>query len=377
MDQLCKERGYKDVSCPFLSPYYLHSVFFLSTTELLASQSPGSSQQSETAEKIPTGSALSQTFIHMAHKAKNSVVNILVKKIIIGDPDPPKGLPFLGNPFFRQFFGQPSAPKEEMPAPDRREQEIASGVIINSDGYILTNFHVVDQAYAIHVQLIDERMFPAEIIGQDQPTDLAVLKINASQLPALRWGNSDELKVGEIVLAIGNPFGLSQTVTMGTISWPGRANVGFVDYESYIQTDAAINLGNSEGALLNLNGELIGINAAILQESSGTTGIGFAIPSQMAKAVSTSLMTQGKLTRGWLGIATQKLTPDLAKHFNTTHDQGVVITDLAKNGPAGRAKMNRRDIILKYEDTPISNPRQLQTLIAETQPGDICHYPTI
>jgi len=170
-------------------------------------------------------------------------------------------------------------------------------------------------------------------------------------------------------MAVGNPFGLSQTVSGGLISATGRGNLGFVDYESFIQTDAAINLGNFGGALLNLNGELIGINTAILQESIGTLGIGFAIPSQMAKAVATSLIAQGNVTRGWLGIATQALTPDLAKHFKTSHVQGVVITDVAKDGPADRAKLQRRDIILEYQGTPITNPRQLQSLIAETAPG--------
>jgi serine protease Do len=256
-----------------------------------------------------------------------------------------------------------------MPLPDRRELEMASGVIIRSDGYILTNQHVVEQAYDIRVQLTDARIFQAELIGQDQPTDLAVLKIYTSQLPAFRWGNSDLVKVGEIVMAMGNPFGLSQTVSGGLISATGQGNLGFVDYESFIQTDAAINPGNSGGALLNLNGELIGINTALLAESSGALGIGFAIPSRMAQAVTTSIIKQGKVTRGWFGIATQALTPELATHLKASPGQGVVITDVAKDGPAGRAKLQRRDIILEYQETPITNPRQLQSLIAETPPG--------
>ncbi len=339
------------------------------TTDLLAFPSPESSQQSETAALVPVGSALSHAFIHMAQQAKTSVVNITVKRKITGDPGRQKRPPWLDIPFFRRFYEQSSIPEEEMHLPDSREQDIASGVIIRSDGYILTNHHVVDQAYDIRVQLIDQRVFQAELIGQDRPTDVAVLKINAFQLPAFRWGNSDLLKVGEIVMAVGNPFGLSQTVTMGIISTAGRANIGFVDYESFIQTDAAINPGNFGGALINLNGELIGINTAILQESSGTIGIGFAIPSQMAKAVATSLINQGTVTRGWFGIATQKLTPGLAEHFKTSIVHGVVITDIAKDGPAGRAKLQRRDIILEYNGTPITNPRQLQSLIGETIPG--------
>ena len=341
----------------------------LSTTIVRASTPSESLQPPETIALERAGTGLSQTFIHMAQQAKPSVVLITVKKKITSDPGQHTRAPFLNIPFFRRFFGHNSRPEDEMPLPDRRELEMASGVIIRSDGYILTNQHVVDQAYDIRVQLTDARMFQAELIGQDQPTDLAVLKIHASQLPAFRWGNSDLVKVGEIVMAVGNPFGLSQTVSGGLISATGRGNLGFVDYESFIQTDAAINLGNFGGALLNLNGELIGINTAILQESIGTLGIGFAIPSQMAKAVATSLIAQGNVTRGWLGIATQALTPDLAKHFKTSHVQGVVITDVAKDGPADRAKLQRRDIILEYQGTPITNPRQLQSLIAETAPG--------
>ena len=343
--------------------------FSLPTTDLLASPSQEKSPTRKVASLTPEGSALSRTFIQMAQQAKSSVVNISVKKAIISDVDPPKRLPILGKPFFRRFFEKSSTPEEEMPLPESREQEIASGVIIRSDGYILTNHSVVDQAYEIRVQLIDERIFQAVLIGQDQQTDLAIIKIDASQLPAFQWGNSDLLQVGEVVMAVGNPFGLSQALTMGIISTTGRANFGFVDYESFIQTDAAINPGNFGGALLNSKGELIGINTAILHESSGNTGIGFAIPSQLAKAVATSIIKQGKVIRGWLGIATQKLTPELAKHFKTSHEKGVVVTDLAKDGPAGRARLQRKDILLEYKNTPITTPRQLQSLVAETEPG--------
>jgi len=341
----------------------------LSTSEVLAAQSPVSTPQNETTTVGPSVAALSHTFIYMAQQAKPSVVTITVKKKIAGDPGHPKRAPFLNIPFFRRFFQQSSQPEEEMPIPDSREEGMASGVIIRSDGYILTNQHVVDQAYDIRVQLTDARIFQAELIGQDRPTDVAILKIHATQLHPVQWGNSDLLQVGEIVMAVGNPFGFSQTVTGGLISAVGEANVGFVDYESFIQTDAEINLGNSGGALLNLKGELIGINTAILQESSGMLGIGFAIPSQMAQAVATSIIKQGSVTRGWLGIATQKLTPELATHLKTSNVQGVVITDVATDGPAGRAKLQRRDIILKYQGTPVTNPRQLQSLIAETLPG--------
>ena len=345
------------------------SVSFSTTTVRGASTPSESLKPQETIALERAGAALSQTFIHMAQQAKPSVVLITVKKKISGDPRQYTRAPFLNIPFFRRFFGHNSGPEDEIPLPDRRELEMASGVIIRSDGYILTNQHVIEQAYDIRVQLTDAQNFQAELIGQDQATDLAVLKIHASQLPAIRWGNSDLVKVGEIVMAMGNPFGLSQTVSGGLISATGRGNLGFVDYESFIQTDAAINPGNSGGALLNLNGELIGINTALLAESSGALGIGFAIPSQVAQAVATSLMKQGTVTRGWLGIATQVLTPELATQFKGSTGQGVVITDVAKEGPASHAKLQRRDIILQYQKTPITNPRQLQSLIAETPPG--------
>jgi serine protease Do len=344
------------------------SVSF-STTNVRASTPSESLQPHETIALERAGGALSQTFIHMAQQAKPSVVLITAKKKISSDPRQYTRAPFLNIPFFKRFFGHNSRPEDEIPLPDRRELEMASGVIIRSDGYILTNQHVIEQAYDIRIQLTDAQIFQAELIGQDQATDLAVLKIHASQLPAFRWGNSDLVKVGEIVMAVGNPFGLSQTVSGGLISATGQGHLGFVDYESFIQTDAAINPGNSGGALLNLNGELIGINTALLAESSGALGIGFAIPSQIAQAVAASLIKEGHVTRGWLGIATQTLTPELATQFKGSTGQGVVITDLAKDGPAGRAKLQRRDIILEYQKTPITNPRQLQSLIAETPPG--------
>ncbi len=338
-------------------------------TNLLASKSPKPSQKKDTAALSSTSSALSHAFMGLAKQAKTSVVNITVKRNMTGDPNHPNNSPYPDVPFLQQLFQQSSVPEEEIPFPGGREQGIGSGVIISSDGYILTNHHVVDQAYDIHVQLNDERIFQAELIGTDQPTDMAILKIQASQLPAFQWGNSDHLKVGEIVMSVGNPFGLSSTMTMGIISATGRGNVGFVDYESFIQTDAAINLGNSGGALLNLKGELIGINTAILQESREMVGFGFAIPSRMAKSAASSIMTQGKVSRGWIGMATQKLTPELAIHFNTSHEQGVVITDLYKDGPAARGKLQRRDVIVAYQGTPITDPRHLHTLVAETLPG--------
>jgi len=364
-----KQRTIAQRSTPvFFIISFLH-IFALSTSPGLATQASEFTQKTETATAEPAGAALSHTYTHIAQQAKPSVVTITVKKKMTGNPGYQTRPLFLDTPFFRRLFGQSSRPDEDMALPDSREEEVTSGVIIRPDGYILTNQHVMEQAYDIRVQLTDGRVFEAALIGQDRPTDVAILKIPASEVTPIQWGDSDGLQVGEMVITVSNPFGFSQTVTQGLISAVGRGNVGFVDIESFIQTDAAMNPGNSGGALLNLKGELIGINTAILPENSGALGIGFAIPSQMAKTVSSLLIAKGKVLRGWMGIATQKLTPHLAKHFQASNAQGVVITDVAKNGPASVATLQRRDIILTYQGTPITTPRQLQTLIAETIPG--------
>lgn len=242
-------------------------------------------------------------------------------------------------------------------------------MIVSSDGYIITNNHVVERADEVQVSLPDKRTFKAKVIGTDPKTDVAVLKIEASGLPTLSWGNSNQLEVGEMVLAVGNPFGLSQTVTMGIISAVGRANMGIVDYEDFIQTDAAINPGNSGGALVNLKGELIGINTAIFTQSGGYMGIGFAIPSNMAKSVMTSLIKHGKVVRGWIGVSIQEVTQDLAKEFGVTEAKGALIADVIDDSPAAKATLERGDIITAYNGTPIHDPGQLRALVAETPPA--------
>ena len=208
--------------------------------------------------------------------------------------------PFFQDPFFRRFFGDEFFREHEMPR-RRKEQSLGSGVIVSEDGYIITNNHVVEGADEIKVALSDKREFIGKVVGADPKTDLSIIKIKAGDLPAIVWGDSDRIEVGEFVLAIGSPFGLNQTVTSGIISAKGRANVGIADYEDFIQTDAAINPGNSGGALVNVRGELIGINTAIFTRSGGYMGIGFAVPSNMAKAVMDSLVKDGRVTRGWLG----------------------------------------------------------------------------
>ncbi len=272
--------------------------------------------------------------------------------------------PFFDDPFFRRFFGEQfGIPREHKTA------SLGSGVIVDSKGYILTANHVIQSAEEIRVTLSDKREFKGKIIGNDAMTDLGVIKIEAENLPTIKWGNSDKLRVGETVLAIGSPYGLSQTVTMGIVSAVGRANVGIADYEDFIQTDAAINPGNSGGALLNVRGELVGINTAIFSTSGGYQGIGFAVPTNMAKAVMESLISKGKVVRGWLGVSVQPLTPELAKQFNIVDEKGVLIGDVVEGGPAEEAGLQRGDVITEYDGKKIEEPYQLRNMVASTSPG--------
>ena len=246
---------------------------------------------------------------------------------------------------------------------------MGSGVIVSADGYIVTNNHVIQEADEIEVMLSDKRKYKAELVGADPKTDIAVIKISVSDLPVLPWGDSRALEVGEMVMAVGNPFGLNQTVTLGIISAVGRANMGIVDYEDFIQTDAAINPGNSGGALVNLKGELIGINTAIFSRSGGYMGIGFAIPSKMVKSVIDSLRTHGKVIRGWLGVSIQEVTPELAEQFRAPSTNGALVADVIDDSPAAEAKFERGDIITRYDGKEVDDPTHLRAMVAETSPG--------
>lgn len=317
--------------------------------------------------KSDRGFIASQPFIAIAKQARASVVNISSVKNGTRRSEPNLG-PLFEDPFFRRFFGEEF--ERRMPSPpERREQGLGSGVIVTPDGYIVTNNHVVEEADEVTVSLPDKRTFKAKVVGTDPKTDVAVIKIDASNLPVLPWGDAGQLEVGEMVLAIGNPFGLSQTVTMGIISAVGRANVGIVDYEDFIQTDAAINPGNSGGALVNLKGELIGINTAIFSRSGGYMGIGFAIPSNMARSVMESLVKHGKVVRGWIGVSVQEVTPDLAKEFGLSEAKGALVSDIVDDSPGARAKLERGDIITTYDGKVIKDPGHLRALVAETLPG--------
>jgi len=304
-----------------------------------------------------------QAIAEIVEEVKPAIVNISSTKTIKAQQ---RTEPFFDDPFFRRFFGDQSplrAPKE------RKAMSLGSGVIVDAKGYILTSSHVIQGADEIKVTLPDRRELKGEVIGSDPLTDIAVVKISADGLSTMGWGDSDKLRVGEIVLAVGSPYGLAGTVTMGIVSAVGRANVGIADYEDFIQTDAAINPGNSGGALVNERGELVGINAAIFSTSGGYQGIGFAVPSNMAKAVMESLIKTGKVVRGWLGVTVQPLTPDLAKQFNLKEDKGALIGDVVEGGPAEKAGISRGDVITTYEGKKISEPNQLRNMVANTEPG--------
>ena len=273
--------------------------------------------------------------------------------------------PFMDDPTFREFFGD-RLPQQ----PPQRVQGVGSGVIVNSQGYILTNHHVVDGAVEIKVELTDNRTFTAKLVGSDPPSDLAVLKVEASNLPSLTLGNSDTVRVGDVVLAIGNPMGIGQTVTSGIISAKGRAT-GLSDgsFEDFLQTDAAINRGNSGGALINTSGELVGINSQILSPSGGNIGIGFAIPINMARAVMDQLLKTGKVRRGMLGVTIQSVDADLASSLNLPAARGAIVTSVATGSPAEGAGLKRGDVITSVNNQPISDRNSLRNSVASIAPG--------
>ncbi|MBI5740420.1 MAG: DegQ family serine endoprotease [Nitrospirae bacterium] len=288
------------------------------------------------------------------------VVNISTSKTVERDSSP---FPDVFDDQLFDFMEPRHRPKRW------KEQSLGSGVIVSPDGYILTNTHVVEKADEIQVTLYDQQNFKGKIIGTDAKTDIAVIKISVENLPAINWGDSEKISVGEFVLAFGNPYSLSNTVTMGIVSALGRANVGITDYENFIQTDAAINPGNSGGPLVNIKGEMIGVNTAIFSRTGGYQGIGFAVPSNMAKSVMTQLIKEGKVTRGWLGITIQNFTPELAREFGLGRSAGALVTEIMKGSPAEKAGLKRGDIITELNDREIKNVETLRNTIAQSAVG--------
>ena len=279
----------------------------------------------------------------------------------------PQQFPFMDDPFFRQFFGQRG---QQQPPVEQRREGLGSGVIVTQDGYILTNHHVIDGADQIKVDLNNNTTVEAKVIGSDPPSDLAVLKVNASNLPVLTLGDSDRTRIGDVVLAIGNPLGVGQTVTMGIISAKGRqTGLSNGAFEDFLQTDAPINQGNSGGALVSTNNELIGINSQILSTSGGSIGLGFAIPSNMARTVMEQLINNGKVRRGQLGITVLKIPSEGASQMGITEGPGVVVYGVQPESAAERADLHKGDVITALNGTAVTDPNSFRNVIAGTPPG--------
>ena len=291
-------------------------------------------------------------------RATPSVVNIFTSKEIRSPRHP-----LLNDPLFRRFFG------EQLPDEAQRASSLGSGVIVSNSGYILTNHHVVEAADEIEVGLADGKKLLAKVIGNDPETDLAVLRVTSDNLPSISFGSSETLAVGDVVLAIGNPFGVGQTVTSGIVSALGRTGLGINTFENFIQTDAAINPGNSGGALVDAAGNLVGINTAIFTRTGSSAGIGFAIPVSTAKVVLDQIVKSGSVTRGWIGVEVQELNPSQAESFKLGSSRGALIAGVLRGGPADKAGVKPGDILLEVQGKPVADPAGMLNLIAALEPG--------
>ncbi|MDH4428550.1 MAG: trypsin-like peptidase domain-containing protein [Acidovorax sp.] len=305
------------------------------------------------APATPAAQPVAGSFSVAARKAAPAVVSINTSKAVRH--------PRSNDPWFQFFFGDQGS---------QAQAGLGSGVIVSPDGYILTNNHVVEGADEIEVTLNDSRRARAKVIGTDPDTDLAILRIELDKLPVIVLGNSDALAVGDQVLAIGNPFGVGQTVTSGIVSALGRTQLGINTFENFIQTDAAINPGNSGGALVDVNGNLMGINTAIYSRSGGSMGIGFAIPVSTARMVLDGIVKDGQVTRGWIGVEPNELSPELAETFGVKATEGVIITGVLQDGPAAQAGMRPGDVIVRVEGKNVANVSELLTAVAALKPGE-------
>jgi serine protease Do len=328
--------------------------------------------QEELEEKQPNTLNNNQLFVDLAAQLMPATVNISTTKVIKRRDDPYHNFDqdetfreFFGDEFFEKFFGGPFPPGRQ----DRTLRSLGSGFIVSEEGYIITNNHVIEEADEIKVRLSDKEEFDATIIGRDAKTDIALIKIDPPKdLPFVKLGDSDELKVGEWVMAIGNPFGLSQTVTVGIVSAKWR-KIGAGPYENFIQTDAAINQGNSGGPLFNMKGEVVGVNTAIFSTTGGNIGIGFATPINLAKSVVDQLKEKGRVVRGWLGVIVQTVTPELAETFGLEEKKGALVADIDEEGPSARAGIEKGDIILTFDGKEISQMDELPLMVAQTPVG--------
>ena len=325
---------------------------------LPARSAPGAVlQQSSPSTALPSA-ARANSYYDAVQRATPSVVNIFTSKEIRS----PKH-PLLNDPIFRRFFG------DQLPDEAQRAASLGSGVIVSSSGYVITNHHVVEAADEIEVALADGKKLLAKVVGNDPETDIAVLRVSAENLPAITFGSSDGLHVGDVVLAIGNPFGVGQTVTSGIISALGRTGLGINTFENFIQTDAAINPGNSGGALVDASGNLIGINTAIFSRSGGSMGIGFAIPVSTAKMVLEQIVKSGSVTRGWIGVEVQEITPPVAESFKLGSTRGALIAGVLRGGPADKAGVKPGDVLIEIGGKPVLDPAAMLNLVAALAPG--------
>lgn len=324
--------------------------------------SPSTGQQIVSLREAPivqTGGTRTNSYSDAVRKAVPAVVNIYTSKEVKTQRHP-----FFNDPVFRQFFGD----RLEDQTQSQRSQGLGSGVIVSDKGYILTNQHVVDAADEIEVALSDGRKLRARTVGSDPETDLAVLQVTAPTLPSITFGDADSLRLGDVVLAIGNPFGVGQTVTMGIVSGLGRTP-GINTFENFIQTDAAINPGNSGGALVDASGNLVGINTAIYSQSGGSLGIGFSIPASTARRVLESIVETGSVKRGWIGVEAQEITAELAESFKLASTSGALIAGVLRGGPAEKAGVKPGDILTTVAGKPVKNPASMLDLVAGLTPG--------
>jgi len=310
--------------------------------------------QQESAPQSTGAGARADSYHDAVRKAMPSVVNIFTSKEVRARRNP-----LLNDPLFRRFFG------DEL----QKATSLGSGVIVSPAGYILTNNHVVESADEIEIAFSDGKKLLAKVVGSDPETDLAVLRVEAQNLPAITFGSSDNLRVGDIVLAIGNPLGIGQTVTSGIVSALGRSGLGINTFENFVQTDAAINQGNSGGALVDARGNLVGINTAILSQTGGSIGIGLAIPASMAKTVMEQIIKTGIVTRGWIGVELQPITPALAESFRLDTLEGVIINGVLSGGPADRAGIKPGDVLVAIDGKPVIDPQSVLNLVTGIAPG--------
>jgi len=314
----------------------------------------------------------SKTRAKLVQRVQQAVVHIKVEKILRDSQGQPLNNPFdlYNDEFFERFFpGMRPPNRQRNPNQNRdfRQEGMGSGSIVRDDGYILTNHHVVGEADVIKVKLYDGTELEAKLVGTDPESDIAVIKVEGSAFPVLPMGNSDEIEVGESVIAVGNPFGLTQTVTFGIVSAKSRSNVGITEYENFIQTDAAINPGNSGGPLISLRGQIVGVNTAIYTRSGGYQGIGFAVPINMARGIMEDLINDGRVARGWLGVGIQDLNQDLAKAFNLKTTKGSLVTGVMRGTPAEKAGLQQGDVVVGLNDGPINDSNQLRNEIANAR----------